>query len=288
MSEDRPTGGPTWLERLSSALLGEPRDRQQLIALLRDAEQRRLLDPDVLAMVEGAIQVSEMHVRDVMVPRSQMVVVERDAPFEEVLSTVVESGHSRYPVIGESRDEVVGILLAKDLLPYLGGDREAPFNIREWLRPAVFVPESKRLNVLLREFRSTRNHIAIVVDEYGGVAGVVTIEDVLEQIVGDIDDEYDVDEDESLIRPHGDGEYIVKALTPIEDFNAAFGTAFSDEELDTVGGLLLKAFGRLPERGDTVELEGLRFEVLHADGRRVHLLKVQAGEPGSTDAQATG
>jgi magnesium and cobalt transporter len=227
-------------------------------------------------MVEGAFQVSEMQVRDVMVPRSQMVVVERDAPFDDVLATVIESGHSRFPVIGESRDEVVGTLLAKDLLPYLAGDREAAFNIRDTLRPAVFVPESKRLNVLLRDFRSTRNHMAIVVDEYGGVAGLVTIEDVLEQIVGDIDDEYDIGDEESFIKRHSDAEYIVKALTPIEDFNAAFGTEFSDEEFDTVGGLLLKAFGRLPERGDTVELEGLRFEVLHSDGRRIHLLKVHS------------
>ncbi len=278
MSEDRPSGGPTWLERLGHALLGEPRDRQELIELLRDAEQRRLLDPDVLAMVEGAFQVSEMQVRDVMVPRAQMVVVERDAPFETILAGVIESGHSRFPVIGESRDEVVGILLAKDLLPHLAQTRPGPFNIREWLRPAVFVPESKRLNVLLRDFRSTRNHMAIVVDEYGGVAGLATIEDVLEQIVGDIDDEYDVGEDESFIRRHADGEFIVKALTPIEDFNEAFGTDFSDAELDTVGGLLLKAFGRLPERGDTVTLGGLEFEVLNADGRRVHLVKVRTPE----------
>ena len=279
MSEDRPTGGPGWLERLGHALLGEPRDRQELIELLRDAEQRHLLDPDVLAMVEGAFQVSEMQVRDVMVPRAQMVAVERDAPFEEILRTVTESGHSRFPVIGESRDEVVGILLAKDLLPPLAQTRPGPFNIREWLRPAVFVPESKRLNVLLRDFRSTRNHMAIVVDEYGGVAGLATIEDVLEQIVGEIDDEYDVGEDEGFIRRHGDGEFIVKALTPIEEFNEAFGTELSDAELDTVGGLLLKAFGRLPERGDRVSLGGLDFEVLNADGRRVHLVKVRTPEP---------
>jgi magnesium and cobalt transporter len=276
MSEDRPNGGPTWLERLGHVLLGEPRDRQALIELLRDAEHRRLLTPDILAMIEGAFQVTEMQVRDVMVPRAQMVVVERDAPFEEVLRTVVESGHSRFPVIGESRDEVVGILLAKDLLPYLVDGRPDAFNIRESLRPAVFVPESKRLNVLLREFRSTRNHMAIVVDEYGGVAGLVTIEDVLEQIVGDIDDEYDIGDEETYIKRLTDTEYTVKALTPIEDFNSAFGTDFSDEEFDTVGGLVLKAFGRLPERGDRVTLGPLSFEVLHADARRVHLLKVRS------------
>jgi magnesium and cobalt transporter len=278
MNEDRPSGGPSWLERIGHALLGEPRDRQELIELLRDAESRRLLAPDVLAMIEGAFQVSEMRVRDVMVPRAQMVVLERDAPLDALLATVIESGHSRFPVTGESRDEVVGILLAKDLLPYLAGDRSDPFNIRESLRPAVFVPESKRLNVLLREFRSTRNHMAIVVDEYGGVAGLVTIEDVLEQIVGEIDDEYDVGEDETFIKRLTDGEYTVKALTPIEDFNEAFATAFSDEEFDTVGGLVLKAFGRLPVRGDTVVIGELQFEVLHADARRVHLLKVRAAQ----------
>jgi magnesium and cobalt transporter len=278
MNEDRPSGGPSWLERIGHALLGEPRDRQELIELLRDAESRRLLAPDVLAMIEGAFQVSEMRVRDVMVPRAQMVVLERDAPLDALLATVIESGHSRFPVTGESRDEVVGILLAKDLLPYLAGDRSDPFNIRESLRPAVFVPESKRLNVLLREFRSTRNHMAIVVDEYGGVAGLVTIEDVLEQIVGEIDDEYDVGEDETFIKRLTDGEYTVKALTPIEDFNEAFATAFSDEEFDTVGGLVLKAFGRLPVRGDTVVIGELQFEVLHADARRVNLLKVRAAQ----------
>jgi magnesium and cobalt transporter len=278
MNEDRPSGGPTWLERLGHAFFGEPRDRQELIELLRDAESRRLLAPDVLAMIEGAFQVSEMRVRDVMVPRAQMVVVERDAPLDALLGTAIESGHSRFPVTGESRDEVVGILLAKDLLPYLAGDRAEPFNVREALRPAVFVPESKRLNVLLRDFRSTRNHMAIVVDEYGGVAGLVTIEDVLEQIVGEIDDEYDVGEDEGFIKRLTDREYTVKALTPIEDFNEAFATEFSNEEFDTVGGLVLKAFGRLPVRGDAVVIAPLRFEVLHADARRVHLLKVHAEE----------
>jgi magnesium and cobalt transporter len=289
MSEDRPSGGPGWLERLGHALLGEPRDRQALIELLRDAEQRRLLTPDVLAMIEGAFQVSEMQVRDVMVPRAQMVVIERDAPFEQTLALVIESGHSRFPVIGESRDEVVGILLAKDLLPYLVDGRADEFNIRESLRPAVFVPESKRLNVLLREFRSTRNHMAIVVDEYGGVAGLVTIEDVLEQIVGDIDDEYDTGDEESFVKRLSDTEYTVKALTPIEDFNTAFATSLSDEEFDTVGGLVLKAFGRLPERGERVALERLEFEVLHADARRVHLLKVRVlEEPVSTVSGSGG
>jgi magnesium and cobalt transporter len=276
MNEDRTSGGPapSWLERLGQALLGEPRDRQELVALLRDAEQRRLLDADVLAMIEGALQVSEMRVRDIMVPRSQAVMLERDMELREMLEEIVSSAHSRFPVIGESRDEVLGILLAKDLLPYLPplGDGRVP--VRDLLRPAVFVPESKRLNVLLREFRSSRNHMAIVVDEYGGVSGIVTIEDVLEQIVGEIDDEHDVEEEELFIRQHGPEEYTVKALTSVEDFNAAFGTELSDEEFDTIGGHLLKAFGRLPSRGEATTLEGLRFEVLNADNRRIHLLKV--------------
>ncbi len=279
MSDDRTSGGsgtPGWLERLSQALLGEPRDRHELVTLLRDAEQRRLLGPDVLAMIEGALQVSEMRVRDIMIPRPQTDVVERDAPLDQVLKTVVESGHSRFPVIGENRDEVVGILLAKDILPYLApyGDGRVP--LRELLRPAVFVPESKRLNVLLREFRTSRNHMAIVVDEYGGFSGLLTIEDVLEQIVGEIDDEHDVDEEESFIKRHGEHEYTVKALTPVEDFNEALEADFSDEEFDTIGGHVLRAFGRMPERGEAVEIEGFRFEVLHADGRRIHLLKLDS------------
>ncbi len=276
MNDDRTSGGPSsWLERLSQALLGEPKDRQELIGLLRDAEQRRLLDADVLAMIEGALQVSEMRVRDIMVPRTQAVMVERDAPLEQLIATVIESAHSRFPVLGDNPDEVVGILLAKDILPYLAPVGEGRFPIREVLRPAVFIPESKRLNVLLREFRASRNHMAIVVDEYGGVSGLVTIEDVLEQIVGDIDDEHDVDDEESFVRRHSESLYTVKALTPVEDFNEMLGADFDDDEFDTIGGHVLKAFGRLPERGEEVYIGNLRFEVLKADGRRIHLLKVE-------------
>ena len=269
----------SWLEKLSQALLREPQDREQLTALLRDAEQRNLLDAGALAMIEGVLNVSDMQVRDVMVPRSQMVVVKEDDSPESILSVVVESAHSRFPVIGDTRDEVVGILLAKDLLTYFGqraarcGDDEPRFNLRDLMRPAVFIPESKRLNVLLKEFRASRNHMAIVVDEYGGVAGLVTIEDVLEQIVGEIDDEHDVTEG-GLIRKRTETQYTVKALTPIEDFNAYFGTAFSDEDFDTIGGLVVHAMGHLPRRGESITLEGLRFTVLRADNRRVHLLRV--------------
>lgn len=262
----------SWLERISQVFAGEPQDREQLIELLRDAEQRNLLDLDALAMIEGVMQVSELRVRDIMVPRSQMEVVERDAPLEQNVRVITESGHSRFPVIGESRDEVAGILLAKDLIPYLA-NRDMNFDIREVLRPAVFIPESKRLNVLLKEFRASRNHMAIVVDEYGGVAGLITIEDVLEQIVGDIDDEHDTDE-AAHIRAHGEGRYTLKALTAIEDFNEYFGTQLSDEEFDTVGGLVTNRFGHLPKAGEEVAFDGFCFKVLHADRRRVHLLEL--------------
>ena len=253
-------------------LAGEPKDRQQLIDLLRDAQRRNLLDADALGMIESVLQVSELQVRDIMIPRAQMVVVNRDDTPAEILSVIIESGHSRFPVIGENRDEVVGILLAKDLLRYRL-DEAQRFDIREMLRPAVFIPESKRLNVLLNEFRASRNHMAIVVDEYGGVAGMVTIEDVLEQIVGDITDEHDIEEG-SFIRRRSETVYIVKALTPVEDFNEYFGTSFSDEEFDTIGGLVTHAFGHLPKRGESVSLSQLRFKVLRADSRRVQLLEL--------------
>lgn len=270
-------GTRTWLDRLNKVLSGEPQDRDQLIDLLRDAERRNLVDAQALAMIEGVMQVGEMHVRDIMVPRAQMVVVQADMRPEDFIDAVVESGHSRFPVIGDNRDEVEGILLAKDLLAYFAHGSEAPFDMDDAMRPAVFIPESKRLNVLLREFRESRNHIAIVVDEYGGVAGLVTIEDVLEQIVGEIDDEHDTEEG-SYIRRLSNGEYTVKALTPIEDFNEYFDTDFSDEEFDTIGGLVIKGFGQLPRRGETLQLGGVQFRVLRADKRRVHLLRVLSVE----------
>lgn len=274
--------GRSWFERFSLALLGdsrdllvEPRDQKQLITILRNAERRNFFDDETLNMIEGALQVGELQVRHIMVPRAQMVVVEGgySSP-EKFISTIIESGHSRFPVIGDSRDEVHGILLAKDLLHYFARDDKDRFNIRDFMRPAVFVPESKRLNILLREFRASRNHIAIVVDEYGGISGLVTIEDVLEQIVGDIDDEHDVD-DAWYIRPQNDHEYIVKALTPIEDFNEYFHTNFSDQEFDTIGGLVVNAFGYLPRRGETKTVEGLTFTVFQAYKRRVSLFKLR-------------
>jgi len=263
---------PSLLERIGAILMREPEDREQLLELLQSSYERNLMDADALAMIEGVLQVSELHARDIMVPRSQMYVVDiHDSP-EKFLPQVIESGHSRFPVIGDSRDDVVGILLAKDLLRYFAGQE---YNVRDMLRPAVFIPESKRLNVLLKDFRRNRNHMAIVVDEYGGVAGLVTIEDVLEQIVGDIEDEYDFDETEANILLDRNGLYRVKAQTSIEDFNDTFGTSFSDGEYDTIGGLLLNRFGRLPKRGEEIVLDGLRFRVLRADSRRLHSILVE-------------
>lgn len=263
----------SWLERLSQVLLREPQDREQLVELLRDAEQRHLLDAQALAMIEGVLQISEMQVRDIMVPRTQMVVVEEDSVPSEFLPVVIESGHSRFPVVNETRDEVLGILLAKDLLALQSQGDETKFDIRDILRPAVFVPESKRLNRLLQEFRITRNHMAIVVDEYGGVAGLVTIEDVLEQIVGEIEDEYDIDE-EVFVKQLSDTQYSVKALMPIEEFNHYFKSQLSDTEFDTIGGLITHSFGHLPKRGEVLNLDRFRFKVLHADNRQIRLLRV--------------
>ena len=263
----------SFLDRLGQALLGAPADLDGLREILRDAQRRQLLDRDALEMIEGVFEVAQMQVRDIMVPRAQMDVVDKDEAPEDYLPRVIETAHSRFPVVDGDKDKVIGILLAKDLLRYFhnGG---ANFNIYDMLRPAVFVPESKRLNVLLREFRASRNHMAIVVDEYGGVAGLVTIEDVLEQIVGDIEDEYDFDADDVMIMQRTEDEYIAKALTPIEEFNSYFGTDFSDAEVDTIGGLVMMALGHLPKRGEKVELGAMRFEVLRADSRRIHLLKV--------------
>lgn len=262
---------PNWLERLSAFLTREPEDRNQLIDLLHAAYDKNLLDADALTMIEGVLQVSEMQVRDIMIPRSQMDVIDiEDAP-EDFIPFVMQTAHSRFPVIGENKDDVIGILLAKDLLRYYAGEE---FNVREMLRPAVFIPEAKRLNVLLKDFRSNRNHIALVVDEYGGVSGMVTIEDVLEQIVGEIEDEFDADETEANIMPESEGRFRVKALTEIEDFNAVLGVSVSADEFDTVGGLVVNKFGRVPKRGEQVSFAGLKFIVLRADSRRVHTLLV--------------
>jgi magnesium and cobalt transporter len=273
MNDQSPGPTGSWLRRLVDSLSGEPQDLDQLVEILDDARERGLIDSEVLAMLEGVLAVSAIQVRDVMVPRPQMVVVQRDEPPERILPVVIESGHSRFPVIGEDRDEVVGILLAKDLLRYFAEGQGGDFDIRECLRPAVFIPESKRLNVLLQEFRVNHNHMAIVVDEYGGVAGLLTIEDVLEQIVGDIGDEYDVDEGEG-VRKEGERTFTVPALTRIEDFNQLFGTRFSDEEFDTIGGLVLHELGRMPRRGEAISIGGLDLKVVRADRRRIETLRV--------------
>jgi len=267
----------SWLEKLSLALSGEPSSRAELLELLRAAEQRALLDGEALSIIEGALTVSDMQVREIMIPRSQVVFVRIDQEPSEFLPIVIGSGHSRFPVLGENQDEVVGILLAKDLLTLAHKERKQKFNLRDSLRPCTAIPESKRLDVLLQEFRATRNHLAVVYDEYGGISGIVTIEDVLEQIVGDIEDEYDFD-DEGFINKHADGSFTIKALTPIEDFNEYFDIEFSDEEFDTIGGLVTSCFGHLPKRDEEVTIEDFCFKVLNADGRRVHLLQMNVVE----------
>jgi len=264
---------PTWLERLGALLMREPEDREQLIELLRSSYERSLLDSDALSMIEGVLQVSELQARDIMIPRAQMDAIDIGEAPDKFIPLVIQTGHSRFPLIEGNKDDVIGILLAKDLLRYYAGEEE--FNVRDMLRPAVFIPEAKRLNVLLKDFRANRNHMAIVVDEYGGVAGLVTIEDVLEQIVGDIEDEYDFDETEDDIIADKGGAYRVKAVTAIANFNAVFHTRFSDEDNDTVGGLVLSRFGRMPKRGEQLSFDGFTFKVLRADSRRLHLLQVE-------------
>jgi len=270
---------PGLLERLSALLLREPEDREQLITLLHSAYERNLLDAEALAMMEGVIQVSERSVGEIMLPRAQMDVIDISEPPEQFIPFVIEASHSRFPVIDGNKDNIIGILLAKDLLRYYAGEE---FEVRDMLRPAVFVPESKRLNVLLRDFRSNRNHIALVVDEYGGVCGMVTIEDVLEQIVGEIEDEYDFDEDEDNIISVGKSSWRIKAATEIADFNTALDSDFSDEECDTVGGLVLKAAGQLPKRGERIVIDGMIFTVLRVDSRRLYSLLVER-KPEETD-----
>lgn len=280
MSEDQPGSSEketkpsrSWVERLGQALQGELKDREQLMAVLNEAQKNSVIDHEAYSMIDGALQVAEMQVRDIMIPRSQMIMLEIDSKEDELLDSVVASAHSRFPVVGDSKDEIVGILLAKDLLPHLINTGDKKLNVRDVLRPAVFIPESKRLNVLLNEFRSTRNHIAIVVDEYGGVAGMVTIEDVLEQIVGEIEDEHDFDED-SYIFEHAKDRATVKAVTPIDDFNEHFETDFSDEEFDTIGGIVMSKLGHVPKRGESAVLNSLEFKVLRSSNRRIDLLEV--------------
>ena len=264
---------PSWYSRLRKLLKAEAASRDDLRELLGHSRWREVLDKNELAMLQGVLQVSQMQVRDVMVPRSHMVVLEHDAPMAELLRTIIDRGHSRFPVIGEDRDEVLGILLAKDVLRFFVESPGEQLNVEQSLRPATFIPESKRLDALLQEFRISRNHIAIVVDEYGGTAGLLTIEDVLEQIVGDIDDEHDPEEVEPIQERDGD-RYQVLALTRIEDFNEYFGVHMDDLAFDTVGGLVMHEFGRLPRRGESIAIGGIRFEVIQADQRRIHSFEI--------------
>ncbi|MCX4189910.1 HlyC/CorC family transporter [Methylophaga sp. OBS3] len=275
MNEGRPSRSSnpqSWVKRLSNLFL-EPKDQEQLIELIRSASERHILDSEALAIVEGALSVSQMQARDIMIPRSQVVMVSRDAPAAETLKLVTETAHSRFPVIDDDRDDVIGILLAKDLLTAVVNAGEFDFDLRELLRPAVFIPESKRLNVLLREFRARRNHMAIVVDEYGGVAGMVTIENVLEQIVGEIEDEHDIDDDAPILQ-RDENTYTIKALTPVEDFNEFFEVEWSDDDFDTVGGHVVNQFGHLPGRNEQITIDRFEFTILRADNRRVHLMRM--------------
>ena len=264
------------IERLSHFLLRGPEDREQLFELLKSSYEKNLMDADSLSMIEGVLQVSEMQVRDIMIPRSQMDVIDISHPTEKFIPFVIETAHSRFPVIEDDKNDVIGILLAKDLLKYYAGD---DFEIRDMLRPAVFIPESKRLNVLLKEFRGSRNHIAIVVDEYGGVSGMVTIEDVLEQIVGEIEDEFDFDETEDNIIQDKNGHFRVKASTEIEDFNEYFNVSFSNEEFSTIGGLIIQAFGHLPKRDEKITFQGLKITILRADSRKLYSVLLEIDSP---------
>ena len=272
--KSKPNSFIRWFGKLVSRFTTtSPENQDELVQVLKQAQDQQLIDTQALSMMEGALQVSHLRVRDVMIPRGRMVAVKDDAPLEEILPLVIEAAHSRFPVIGDDKSEVVGILLAKDLLPYCGGLLK-DFNMREVVRSAVFVPESKRLNVMLSEFRHSRNHMAIVVDEYGAAAGFVTIEDVLEQIVGEIEDEYDFDEGAYILQLN-ENEYTVKAHTSIHDFNEFFGSSFADDAFDTVAGLIIHAMGRLPKRDEAVDISGFRFRVIRADSRRIHLLNIK-------------
>lgn len=257
-----------------------PKNRQDLLSCLRQSAENEIIDLNSLTMIEGVLQISEIRVREIMMPRSQMIVVEKDMSLPEILSVVLKTVHSRFPVIGDSKDEVLGILLAKDLLPYGFPDVQPTeiFNLQTILRPVSFIPESKRLDVLLQEFRTSRNHMAVVVDEYGGITGLVTIEDVLEQIVGNIEDEYDT-EDDKLIRKYGDNGFVVRALTPVDVFNEYFKTSFDDSAVDTIGGIVMRAFGHLPRKGEIIILAGHEFKILRADRRRIYLLQVAPRAP---------
>ena len=275
MNDDRKSEAEerSWLDRLSHFISGEPQTKSDLEDVLSLAEEHEIIDQDARKIMEGALLVTNMQVRDIMIPRAQMIVIDSDESVQEALPKIIDAGHSRFPVIGEGMDDVIGILLAKDLLPLVESD-SAPPALRQLMRPVIAVPESKRLNVLLREFRQNRNHMAIVIDEYGGIAGLITIEDVLEEIVGEIEDETDVAE-KKPIRPMSDGTFFVEALTAIDDFNAFFDTEFSDDEFDTIGGVVVNAFGQLPSRNQSIQLNDFEFSVIRADERRLSSLRVR-------------
>ena len=275
MSEERLSSqSKTWLDKLSTLFSDDPNDRQDLKEILREAAERNVVDTETLSILEGALQVSDMQVRDIMVPRSQMVCIKAEESLKEFLPSIIESAHSRFPVLGEDQDEVLGVLLAKDLIPLILNDDREDFNVKDLLRAAAFVPESKRLNILLKEFRATRNHMAIVADEFGGIAGIVTIEDVLEQIVGEIEDEHDQEDDDSFIKVLDNDVRMVKALTPIDDFNQHFDTKFDDKEFDTIGGIVIQHFGRVPECDEAITINDWRFKVVNGTGRRINLMEV--------------
>jgi len=275
MSEERPSSqSKSWLDKLSTLFSDDPNDRQDLKDILREAAERNVVDSETLSILEGALQVSDMQVRDIMVPRSQMVCIKAEESLQQFLPSIIESAHSRFPVLGEGQDEVLGVLLAKDLLPLILNENRDDFNVKDVLRSAAFVPESKRLNILLKEFRATRNHMAIVADEFGGIAGIVTIEDVLEQIVGEIEDEHDQDDDDSFIKELDHNIRMVKALTPIEDFNEHFATKFDDKEFDTIAGIVIQHFGRVPECDEAITINNWRFKIINGNGRRINLMEV--------------
>lgn len=286
MSDDHPSSAnPTtekheksWLDKVLHAFSTEPKSRDELLEIIKDAADNQLLDPEAVSIIEGAMDVSSLHAREIMVPRSQIVAIRLDSTPQETLQQVIESGHSRFPVIGETIDDVYGILLAKDLLPLVLNGTEH-FNLEKILRPANIVPESKRVNVLLREFRENRYHMALVMDEYGGISGLLTIEDILEEIVGEIEDETDEEEEVTdFIKQVSENDFIVKALAPIEDFNKFFSTSFSDEDFDTIGGILMQEFGHLPKRNEVTEIGNMRFRVLYADNRQIHLVRLTIAE----------
>ncbi|MEH6446365.1 MAG: transporter associated domain-containing protein [Oceanospirillaceae bacterium] len=274
MNEDRPEKSRSIFGRIAQALSFDPKTKQEVLDVIQEAAEDNLLDPEALAIIQGAMQVAELQVRDIMVPRSKMVIVEADQTLKELLPTIISSAHSRFPVVGKNPDEIIGVILAKDLLPMLLED-DTEFTVQDKLRKVAFIPESKRLNILLKEFRATRSHLAIVVDEYGGIAGLITIEDVLEQIVGDIEDEHDQIDDEGNIRPFDDNAFLVKALTELEDFDEYFNTKFDNYEFDTVGGIVTQRFGHLPQKDEEIVIDDFKFKVLSSENRRIRLLQVQ-------------